>query len=255
MRTARITVSLVLMSFGTLGTSVARAEEAPSPAVTILGLRALPQHHEALEQARTKLGEAARSLGAAIVERRELRQRRDDALPPERAERAEGLREEARLAFLDFRFADAAVSLEQARTLLFGRLADLYDDPVYLAVSLDLARVWLDMRQPELAREALFGAIRMAPAYAPGAGDYPPQLIAAYQTARRSAQSRGQVEARRVPGRSDSSSSSAARGPSRGRSPSSLARPRAGALPSGRPSPRCFGLRSRTTIPRRRSSS
>ena len=90
------------------------------------------------------------------------------------------LREQARALHLAFEFDAARAALEWTRQVLIQRHSDLIEDGVLAWVELDLARVLLDLGQPDAAREALVRAARACPDIRPVPDDYPPQLLQAW---------------------------------------------------------------------------
>lgn len=175
--------ALVVLALVAASPRGAAGEEEERPEVALLGLVVPPGQGALAEALDAALDAAAGPAGLRALGAEELRARRGAAATEAEA-RAAGLRVEARRHYMDFHFALAAEALESARRALVEVGGDLLGDPAVVETGLELARVYLDLGEPDAAARTLLDLARLDPSVAPDPADFPPALLEAFERAR-----------------------------------------------------------------------
>lgn len=183
-----VALALVLASRNAAGEE---AEQPRAPAVAVLGVTSSPAKVSIVADLARAMSRAATAEKINIAEVEDLVVQSNIALPEEEEERIENLRRRAKEHVLTFEFDSARADLNEARSLLLERYADVLCHRQLGEVDLELAGFLLDMsvqagESAELeAYRILLEAARCHPDISPSPNDFGSRLIAAWEQVQR----------------------------------------------------------------------
>lgn len=166
-------------------------EQPRAPAVAVLGLTGPPAKVAIVADLARAMSRAAMAEKINIADVEELVTRPSIALPEEEEERIANLRRSAKEHVLTFEFESARADLNEARSLLLERFADVLCHQQLGDVDLELAGFLLDMsvQVGENAESEAYGvlleAARCHPDISPSSNDFGSRLIAAWEQVQR----------------------------------------------------------------------